>query len=146
MAAHRKRWGVDIIYSQGAVKNSLKALEQNRMVGLLGDQDGGANGIFVPFFGKMASSPAGPAVLRVKSRAPIAFAYTIRIDKFKFRMGIEPLNIDNNFELTDENLKSITRAYLEILEKYIRQYPEQYFWMHRRWKTPYDKNNDQNVQ
>ena len=141
MAAHRSRWGMEIIYSRGAVKNSLNALEQKRMLGLLGDQDGGASGIFVPFFGRMASTPPGPALIRVKSQAPIAFAYAIRLGRFKFRLGIEPLNIDDNFEPTEENLKSITRAYLQILEKYIRQYPEQYFWMHRRWKTTYSKND-----
>lgn len=140
MAAHRNRWGMQIIYSRGAVKNSLKALEQKRMLGLLGDQDGGANGIFVPFFGKMASTPPGPALIRVKSQAPIVFVYAIRVGRFKFRIGIEPLNIEDNFELTEENLKSITRAYLEILEKYIQKYPEQYFWMHRRWKTGYSEN------
>lgn len=140
MAAHRNRWGMQIIYSRGAVKNSLKALEQKRMLGLLGDQDGGVNGIFVPFFGKMASTPPGPALIRVKSQAPIVFVYAIRVGRFKFRIGIEPLNIEDNFELTEENLKSITRAYLEILEKYIQKYPEQYFWMHRRWKTGYSEN------
>jgi KDO2-lipid IV(A) lauroyltransferase len=141
MATHRRRWGIEIIYSRGAVKNSLNALKQKRMLGLLGDQDGGARGIFVPFFGKIASTPPGPALIRVKSKAPIAFAYAIRIAKFKFRLGIEPLNIDDNFEYTEENLKLITRAYLEILEKYIRKYPEQYFWMHRRWRTTYVKND-----
>ena len=135
MAEHRNRWGMEIVYSQGAVKNGVRALEKKRMLGLLGDQDGGAKGIFAPFFGRVASTPPGPAVIRVKSRSPIAFAYAIRFGKFKFRVGVEPLNIDDNFELTDENLKIITRSYLEILEKYIRQYPEQYFWMHRRWKT-----------
>lgn len=142
MAEHRNRWGMEIIYSRGAIKNSLKALRQKRMIGLLGDQDGGEDGVFVPFFGKIASTPPGPALIHVKSQAPIAFAYAIRVGKFKFRLGVEPLNIDNNFEYSEENLKLITRAYLEILEKYIRQYPEQYFWMHRRWKTPYvEKQN-----
>jgi KDO2-lipid IV(A) lauroyltransferase len=143
MAAHRNRWGMEIIYSRGAVKNGVNALKQKRMLGLLGDQDGGAKGIFVPFFGKMASTPPGPALIRAKSGAPIAFAYAIRVGKFQFRLGIEPLNIDNNFESSEENLKAITRAYLEVLEKYIRQYPEQYFWMHRRWKTAYPKSDHQ---
>jgi KDO2-lipid IV(A) lauroyltransferase len=139
MAQHRNRWGMEIIYSQGAVKNGLKALKRKRMLGLLGDQDGGARGVFVPFFGKIASTPPGPALIHIKSQAPIAFAYAIRVEKFKFKVGVEPLNIDNNFELTDENIKKITRSYLEIAEKFIRQYPEQYFWMHRRWKTPYEE-------
>lgn len=135
MATHRKRWGMEIVYSRGAVKNALSVLKQKRFLGLLGDQDGGRNGIFVPFFGRAASSTPGAALLRIRGKAPIVFAYSIRTGRFKFRVGLEPLPIEENFELTDENMKTITGAYTRILEKYVRKYPEQYFWLHRRWKT-----------
>lgn len=135
MATHRKRWGMEIVYSRGAVKNALSVLKEKRFLGLLGDQDGGRNGIFVPFFGKVASSTPGAALLRIRGKAPIVFAYAIRTGKFKFRVRLEPLAIEESFELTDENRKAITGAYAQLLEKYIRQYPEQYFWLHRRWKT-----------
>lgn len=143
MATHRRRWGMEIVYSRGAIGKVLPMTKQKRFIGLLGDQDGGRNGIFVPFLGKLASSTPGAALLRTRGQAPIVFAYVIRIDKFKFRAGLEPLPIDNNFEATAENLKAITKAYSETLEKYIRQYPEQYFWMHRRWKSAHANNDRQ---
>lgn len=137
MAQHRERWDIKIVYSHGGVRNGLIALKQKRFLALLGDQDGGKNGIFVPFFGKMASSTTGAALLRIRGQVPIVFAYAIRIGKFKFRVGLEPLPVEENFELTKENMEAITRAYTALLEKYVRKYPEQYFWQHRRWKTGY---------
>lgn len=137
MAAHRRRWGMEIVHSRGAVKNALSVLKQKRFLGLLGDQDGGRNGIFVPFFNKPASTTPGAALLRIRGRAPILFAYSVREGPFKFRVGLEPLPIDENFHLSDENMKAILGAYTQLLEQYVRQYPEQYFWMHRRWKSGY---------
>lgn len=138
MADLRRKWNMEIIYKRGGVQGSLRALNNNKLVVLLGDQDGGRRGIFVPFFGKMASAPPGAALLRIRSKAPIVFAYCLRTAPFRYRSGLIPLEIDDNFEMSRENLHTITHAYTKVLEDFVRQYPEQYLWMHRRWKTPFE--------
>lgn len=131
----RRRWGMEIIYSRGAVNNALSSLKANQFVGLLCDQDAGARGVFVPFFGRMASTPVGAAVLHLRSKATLFFGFSVRIGKFKYKGYVTPIEYNSDYEVNTENIQKITAKFTAQLEKYIRQYPEQYLWMHRRWKT-----------
>jgi KDO2-lipid IV(A) lauroyltransferase len=134
----REKWGMKIIYKQGAVRESIKLLNQGLWIAILGDQDGGRKGLFIPFFEKPASTPSGPALLKAKSKKPMVFAYCVRIAPFKYRGIVIPINYIEKQQLKPD-LLNITALFTKELEKAIRQYPEQYLWMHRRWKTPYTK-------
>jgi len=124
-----------------ALRGILKALREKKFVALLADQDAGANGIFVDFLGRPASTAQGPAAFVLKSGAPIVFCVAIREPHGRHRVEAELLTFDfsKNGTITqakaEEQQRLITEAWTKVLEKNIRQYPDHWFWMHRRWKT-----------
>ncbi len=136
-ADRRRRWDLNIIYSRGAISSGLAALSQNQLLALLGDQDGGKKGVFVPFFGRMSSIPLGTGLLFLRSKANFVFACCVRIDKFRYKVIVEPIGHEGNFEVNAENIQEISAKYMALLERYVRQYPEQYLWFHKYWKTKY---------
>ncbi len=135
MASLRQRWGMEIIYMRGAIRNSLRVLQENGLVGLLGDQDIGDRGVFVPFFGKSASTPPGAAVLHVKSGQPLMFLVGIRQPDNRVKIELRLISETPPPLPTEAAVQEITARYTAVLEEYVRRYPEQYFWMHKRWKS-----------
>jgi len=137
MADLRRRWNMEVVYVRNAVSNCLRALAKQKLVGLLADQDIGRRGVFVPFFGRRASTPPGAALLHLKSGAPLVFAYAYRRERHSFRLGLVDLSLPEN-ERTgnmNEDIKTVLARYNRVLERFVREHPEQYFWMHKRWKT-----------
>ncbi len=136
MAALRRRWGMEIIYMRGAIRNSLRALKEHALVGLLGDQDIGDRGVYVPFFGWNASTPPGAAILHIKSGAPLVFLTGVRQPGNRVKIEIKQISAEPPLEMpVEEAVRQLTAQYTAELERYIRRYPEQYFWMHKRWKS-----------
>jgi len=124
-----------------ALRGILKALRERKFVAILADQDAGSNGIFVNFLGRPASTGRGPAAFVLKTEAPIVFCVAVREPRGHHRVEAELLtfNFSKNkitAELAEEEkLRLVTETWTKVLEKYIRQYPDHWFWMHRRWKT-----------
>ncbi len=112
-----------------------KSIAQKKVVGLVADQNAGSKGIFVPFFGVESSTPAGPAILAVRSNAPMFVSMNIRTGRAAYRAEFQSISYENLPEKNDEKIREITMRYTSVIESYIRQYPDQYFWMHKRWKT-----------
>lgn len=135
MKEWRERWGLQIIYPRGAVQNCEKALKAGEMIALLGDQDAGKRGVFVPFFNRPASTHIGAAILHMKTGAPLFTGLSTRVDAFRFDIDMLPVKDRPKLEFSRENLQILTTDLMRLLEKSIRKHPEQYFWMHRRWKT-----------
>ena len=133
----RERLGAGLIYSRGSMRQGLAELKRGHALALLSDQDGGKRGVFVPFFGKMASTPIGSALLHLRSGKPIYFFSCVRLAPLKYRMDLEEIKVDTDGDVNEENLTKVTRESIATLEKYVRKYPSQYLWMHKRWKTPY---------
>jgi len=133
----RERLGAGLIYSRGAMRQGLAELKRGHALALLSDQDGGKRGVFVPFFGKMASTPIGSALLHLRSGKPIYFFCCVRIAPLKYRIFLEEIHVDSEGGVNEENLTKVTKESIAKLEKYVRKYPSQYLWMHKRWKTPY---------
>lgn len=132
----REKWGMEIIYPRGAVNNCVRAIREGKMAVLLGDQDAGQRGIFVPFFNRLSSTPPGAAAIALKSGAPLYFAASVRTANNRFRITVEKIAMPGDARFTPENVRRLTAGYTAALEQWVRRYPEQYFWMHRRWKTP----------
>ena len=82
------------------------------------------------FFGKIAATQPGPAQLALKFGAPLLVGAAIRTGPGKFKILAQQVAIKD-----DDTVQSPTQRHVKILEEFIRQYPEQYFWLHRRWKT-----------
>ena len=133
--SYRKQMGFGVIYTDGAFDRSLEMLRDGKYMGVAGDQDAHEKGVFVEFFGIPSSTAAGAALFHLRTGAPVIFVCGAREKwgKFKFYFEKVPLPADN--EETAENIYRITQNLTSTLEKYIRLYPGQYFWTHRRWKT-----------
>lgn len=131
----RQKWGMEIIYPRGAVESSEQALAEGKIVGLLGDQDAGERGVFVPFLGQLASTHIGAAVLKLRSKAPLFVGFCRRLKSSNFEFFCQSIQVPDSLVVNDDNVRMVTAEIQKYLEHTIRRYPEQYFWMHRRWKT-----------
>ncbi len=157
-------YGVDIAYSAKHLKNPLvdrtlekkrqgyggklvylsqssrfiKELKRGNVVGLVADQDAGRNGIFVDFLGRPASTYTGPAVLSYLAQADIVLATCLYQGKGRYRLQLKPVHSgsDNSqYAHEEEAHLKITQRWSQVLANEIEKVPEQYFWVHRRWKT-----------
>jgi len=125
-----------IILKKGAGARIDEMLRDGGFISILVDQDAGRKGVFVPFFGRPASTWRSPAIFAQKSRAPILPGCAVRVGKgLKYRVIVgRPIYPDPAADVTAETLR-ITRDFTSQLEGWIRAYPDQYLWLHRRWKT-----------
>ena len=127
----RETFGLKVISTGAAIKHIVRALRDGAAVGLISDQDAGRSGIFVDFFGRPASTRSGAAQLALKYGAPVVVVMTARTSFGSYQTILEEIPV-----LEDDTVVTLTQRYTTVMEKIIRRHPEQYFWMHRRWKTP----------
>ncbi len=134
----RRKSGGKLISKRGGGTEMTQVLERRGLLGLLCDQDAGDRGLFVPFFGRDASTFKSIALLAMEYRALLLVGYSTRLpDDFvaghwaRFEVGCEEIIDPDECGGVDE----ITRRYTAALERAIRRAPEQYFWVHRRWKS-----------
>ncbi len=124
-----------MIEKSGAVRQILKAVEAGRWVGMLADQNAGKGGMFVPFFGLDASTFRAPAALAVRARIPVYFATAIRRGHgFRYEFRLRRYDIPEEGDMLERE-RRLLAAYNLQLEEWAREVPEQYFWLHRRWRT-----------
>ena len=129
----RKRLGLNLIPRKSASTVALQRLREGRIVAFVADQNAGRSGVFVPFFGQLASTHRGAALMAVRSGAPLFFGAPIRREDHYLAIT-EEINTPRTGELADV-VHRLTADYTACLESLVRQWPEQYFWHHRRWKT-----------
>jgi len=131
----RIKLGYPPIYIHEGIKKILTSLKMGRVVVFVADQDARNKGIFVNFFGVPASTFVGPAFFHLRTGAPILPVFDVRVGLTKHKIIIAP-PIAAPDELNEDNkILFIMQKYNDILERIIREYPDQYFWFHRRWKT-----------
>ena len=131
----RRCAGIEIIKRREAAKGVLKALRENRLVAILSDQDAHEAGAFVPFFGRMASTPRGAAIFALRTGAALIFAESYRQGRGKLKIILELIRMDGLPANRDEAVYELVRRFTARLEEAVRRHPEQWFWMHRRWKS-----------
>ncbi len=123
-----------VTYKTG-VREMVKELQKGSFIGLIMDQDPGDQGQLVPFFGYETLTPVGPAAMARMQDVPI-IPITIRFDEYTEKHEItvhSPIYVDK----TDDRKRDIAVTLTtlnEWLEDYIRRYPEDWFWLHNRWK------------
>ncbi|MEO6528335.1 MAG: lysophospholipid acyltransferase family protein [Gemmatimonadaceae bacterium] len=130
----RRRIGMTVIHDAEAVRRVPRAMREKHGVAFLIDQ--GAAGLastYVPFFGRYAKTPRGPAVFALRLKTPLVFACAIRQPSGRYVMHFEDVPVVPTGTL-DADVDAIVAAYTRTLERYVRRAPEQYFWHHRRWK------------
>jgi len=118
------------------VKNIFRLLRDGKSIGILGDQNAGASGVLIDFFGRPASTAVGPYRFAQKTGASIVPSFIHRKNgHFHDLIVEEPMIIGKN-----EDITPYVQRYSSLLEKHIREYPDQWLWMHKRWKvTPLKK-------
>lgn len=137
----RQHTGHRLLSKVGGGGDMVGFLEKRGHLALLCDQDAGKRGLFVPFFGQPASTFKSIALIALQYRAYICVGYAARLpDDFDnrrwvhYELGceetIDPLEFDG-----PDAVEQITKRYTAALERVIRRFPEQYFWVHRRWKS-----------
>jgi KDO2-lipid IV(A) lauroyltransferase len=134
--ALRRRLGVETISQREAPSRVPRALRRNGVVGIVGDQDARRAGVWVPFFGRPASTHRGPALFALKLGAPV-FACTARRlpgPGVRYEVSGERIPVERTGDL-EADVQRVTAAIAARLEAAIRLAPEQYFWFHRRWKS-----------
>ena len=130
----RASLGVLVLYDDEAVRGTPRVLRQGYLTAFLADQ--GVRGLastFVPFFGRLAKTPRGPAVFALRLRTPIIFGSAIRQPSGRYRLTFESVPVSETGD-REHDVDTIVARYTEALERAIRIAPEQYFWHHRRWK------------
>lgn len=137
----RERTGHQLLLKSGGWDDMVELLEAGGQIGLLGDQDAGRRGIFVDFFGRPASTFRSIALMALQYDALIIVGYGRRLpDDFdesrwvRYEIGCEEV-IDPRQIESDDEVQEITERYTQALQRAIERSPEQYFWVHRRWKS-----------
>lgn len=134
LTAGRERYWSGVVPDADAVRRVPRSLRANRVVAVMADQ--GVKGMastFVPFFGRPAKTPRGAAVFALRLGAPIVYPLMVRLPNGRYRFIAELVEVAETGDL-ERNVDTIVARYTAVLEKWVRVYPGQYFWQHRRWR------------
>ena len=137
----RERMGVRVIYDREAVRRTARSMREGRAVAFLADQ--GVKHLastYVPFFGRPAKTPRGPAVFALRWDVPIIFGTALRQAGGRYRLILEAVQVERTGD-RDADVDRVVARFTEILERYVRMAPEQYFWHHRRWRRQQKPRN-----
>lgn len=138
LGERRHRAGVQSIYTTprpACVENSLKSLRNNELLFIQLDQNFGTSGIFVNFFGRQAATATGPVILALRTEAPIVPLFIVRQSGNRHKIFIEPEVMVEKKDTQEETLQFNIQKITSVIESYIRKYPAEWGWIHRRWKS-----------
>lgn len=132
----RRAGGVDVIEKRHAARPVLEALRRGHVVALLLDQNASRReGVFVPFFGRLANTSRSAAVLSLRTGAPLVPVFIRREPGGRHRITIRPPVSRPDAAAGEEAIVELTRRCTEAIELAIRETPEQWLWIHDRWRT-----------
>ena len=135
VSSYREKVGWQGIDRDRSIREVLRCLKRNELIAILADVDTRTQGIFVDFFGRPAYTPYSPVAFALKTGAAILPTFIIRQPDDSHRAVVEaPLLLQQGGE-KEQDLLVNTQRFTKIIESYIRRYPEQWIWMHERWKT-----------
>jgi len=132
----RASTGNTLMHANHAMRSVLRSLRNKKTVGMLIDQNWSRQeGCFVEFFNRPACTSSGVAFLALHEEVPVLPVYLIRKDdgKYILQMGAEIETIRTGDE--ERDIVTNTQRYTRVTEEIVRRYPEQWFWVHKRWKT-----------
>ena len=131
----RQRFGVKFVPAHNSYRTCLTTLKKNELIGFILDQNMiRSEGVFVDFFGKPACTTPGLAYMSAQSGAPVVPVFMLRRGNGCHVVKVlPPLDPPPNRE--PATIQEFTQRYTKIIEDVVRQYPDQWIWIHRRWKT-----------
>ena len=122
----RQRAGQNIIDKKGAAELMDRIASSGTTLCFIADQDAGRKGIFVDFFGRKASTYKSIGLLAISNNVPIGVGYSRRVgNRFFFEIGVNRIIFPEEW---------ITAEYTKAIERFVREDPSQYWWLHRRWR------------
>jgi Kdo2-lipid IVA lauroyltransferase/acyltransferase len=130
----RTKFGNEVVPLGISIRKTYQTLKEKKIVAMVADQRGPAEGVKVDFFGKKVSVYTGPAALAIKTGAPLICGIAVRDKDYNYKVGLVEISQQNLPDNEEEKIMEISRKYTSYLEKVIRENPEQWLWMHNRWK------------
>ena len=131
----RKGTGQKLLAKKGDFDQMQAILAHGGVIATLADQDAGQRGLFVDFFGRPASTHKAVALLALEFRVPLLVIGVCKTDgPLRYRVVVEEAIWPEEYEGRPAAVKEMTQRFTTILERIIRTAPDQYFWLHRRWK------------
>jgi KDO2-lipid IV(A) lauroyltransferase len=128
--------GNSLIPKGGSGKQISELLKENQIIGILSDQNVDVyEGVFVDFFGRSACTGVGLAVMAMRSGAPVIAIFPARQKSGKYKVIVKPPIEAVQTGNYEADLVFNTQRFTKIIEEVVREYPEQWFWFHQRWKT-----------
>lgn len=131
----RESYGYETLMKRKEGSDVMSRLRRNVAVGILADESPRSDGVLIEFFGQDAGATRGPAVFALRSGAPVIPAFIIRVAKpAGHRLIIErPLELIRTGDTRTDVVRN-TELFQGVIERYVREYPEQWLWMQKRWK------------
>ena len=135
ISRQRKKVGLGLIEPKHSLHHILNLLSKNKVVGFIFDQHRSPpGGVYVDFFNRPAATTKGLAALVERSNAIVLPAYSYRTDLGQMVLKLAPPIVYKRVGTHEENIYTNTQAYSHAIEQMVREHPEQWFWIHRRWK------------
>ncbi|WP_076791612.1 lysophospholipid acyltransferase family protein [Chlorobium sp. KB01] len=129
----RTMQGNRIVYDWQALRTGLRTLREGGIVTILGDQSDSGGSFFTEFLGRRTAVFLGPAFLALKAGVPLFVVMCRSIGNGRYTIDIEEIDMsDLGREKADA--EELARRYTKVIERYIYKYPEEWFWLHNRWK------------
>lgn len=132
MTSLRARNGIDVLTIDRSMRPVLKRLRSGGCIAIVCDQN--TDDLFIPFFGHDAGTASGPAVLALRTGAPIVYTFTYRDSRGGYRTVIDPPWVPERTGDDDADIRAIMTAVNQRFEEAIRACPEQWLWFHDRWR------------
>lgn len=135
---NRTRYGSTVIDRAGALPEMMRALRKQEILGILIDQGTKSSlGVKITFFDKFVTATSGAALLALRCKSPVIPVFCIKNNNGTFTINIEPPLALKRTDDLREDLRTNTQIMTDAIEKAVREYPEQWFWVHRRWRKYY---------
>jgi len=132
----RSATGNVLLPKDHAMRAMLRTLKQNGIVGILIDQNmAWYEGVFVDYFGRPACTTDGLALLALHTEAPVLPAYMVRLPDGRYRLVFGPEVEVIRTGDRDADVLANTQRFTKVIEQIVRRYPDQWLWVHQRWKT-----------
>jgi len=136
------RWrsmsGNRIVYDGQALREGLRALKNREILVLLGDQSDPVGGFSTEFLGRISSVFLGPAYLALKAGVPLFVGMSRRDGKGLYSVDFQEID-QTGLGTTKTDAEELARRYTKVLARHIYQHPEEWFWLHNRWKLPWTR-------
>lgn len=139
LTKNREQFDIELLSKTGAMKGMVKALKNNRPIGILVDQNTKEEeGVLIDFFDKKARHTPSVAILAKKFNAVIIPAYIKTDDYSNYEARFyEPIEIEDSDD-KEQDILNCVQAQANITQKIIEEKPDEWFWLHQRWKNQYE--------